>query len=145
MKLFSHHSEDAKRKIGEAQIGEKGHWYGKKFSKETKKKMSEIQKGHKHIKMPSKISYERILKEIPELEKQEFKCVPIGRVIPDIIAIKNGKIYAIEVEYGKPNYNKYNRDDYRSYFEDVIWIVRREISERRYSKKVASRKRRKTK
>ena len=42
------HTEETKRKISEAQKGEKGHWYGKKFSEESKRKMSEARKGEKH-------------------------------------------------------------------------------------------------
>lgn len=69
--------------------------------------------------------YERILQEIPELEKQGFKCIPIGKVVPDIIAFRDGKIYAMEVEYGRPNYDKYSKDNYRELFEDVIWLLRK--------------------
>ena len=35
------HSEEAKKKMSEAQTGEKNHWYGKHPSDETKKKISE--------------------------------------------------------------------------------------------------------
>ena len=59
------------------------------------------------------------------LERQGFKCVPITRIIPDIIAIRDGELYAIEVEYGKPKYEKYNIDNYKSYFKEVIWIIRK--------------------
>jgi len=131
-------SEETKKKIGKALRGRKqsleviekriktrqnnGFW--KDFEK-TRKKMSEnnAMKG-KHGLVGNRIAWDRILKEIPELEKQGFKCIPIGKVIPDIIAIKNGKIYAIEIEYQKPNYLKYNKDNYKGYFEDVIWILR---------------------
>ena len=99
---------------------------GKKISEETKKRMSLTRKlkGLGIGNVNSKLAYERILKEIPELEKQGFKCIPIGKVIPDIIAFKDGKIYAIEVERGKPNYQKYDKDNYRDLFEDIIWILR---------------------
>lgn len=39
------HSAEAKRKISEAQRGEKNHMWGKRHSPETKRKMSEAQKG----------------------------------------------------------------------------------------------------
>jgi len=67
---------------------------------------------------------ERILKEIPELEKQGFRCIPIGgKVRPDIIAIKDNKVFAVEVEYKKPNYSKYT-DDAKKYYDDIIWIIK---------------------
>lgn len=46
-------SEETRRKISEAQIGEKAYWYGKHFSEETKKKMSESQTG-KHLSEETK-------------------------------------------------------------------------------------------
>jgi len=71
-----------------------------------------------------KVRNKRILQEIPELEKQGFRCIPITSVVPDIIAIKDNKIYAIEVEYGKPDYDKYT-DEIRKKFDDIIWIIRK--------------------
>lgn len=68
---------------------------------------------------------DRIMKEVVKLEKQGFKCIPITNVIPDIIAIKDDKVYAIEVEYGEPNYLKYNKNNYRNRFDDVIWLLRK--------------------
>ena len=44
-------------------------------------------------------------------------------VIPDFIAIKDNKVFAVEVEYNKPRYEKYT-DDIRKYYDDVIWILR---------------------
>ena len=40
-------SEEHKRKISESKSGEKNHWYGKKFSAETRAKMSKSQMGKK--------------------------------------------------------------------------------------------------
>lgn len=42
------HTEEEKRKIGQAQLGEKNHNFGKKASEETIKKKSEAIKGEKH-------------------------------------------------------------------------------------------------
>ena len=42
-----HHTEETKKKIGEAQKGENNHMYGKHHTEETEKKMSEAQKGEK--------------------------------------------------------------------------------------------------
>lgn len=99
------------------------YWLGKHHSEETKLKCKLIQRDGKANAIKGWI---RILKEIPELEKQGFRCIPITKVIPDIIAIKDGKVYAIEIEYGsKPDYAKYDKNNYRDYFEDIIWILRK--------------------
>ena len=71
-----------------------------------------------------KKAFARIEAEIPELEKQGFRCIPMTDVLPDIIAIKDGKVYAIEVEYGNPNYSKYT-ELVKSRYDDVIWILRK--------------------
>lgn len=71
-----------------------------------------------------KKAFARIEAEVAELEKQGFRCIPITRVIPDIIAIKEGKVYAVEVEYKTPNYDKYT-DEVKNRFDDVIWILRK--------------------
>ena len=107
-------SEETKRKIGLASIGRKLWNVGKKYTPELRKKISEA----------SFNVYEKILKEIPKLEEQGFRCVPIGKVVPDIIAIKDNKIFAIEVEYSDPNYKKYT-EEIRQYYDDIIWILRK--------------------
>lgn len=93
---------------------------GKVRSEETKQKLRIAMMGKNAIG----IANDRIEQEIPELEKQGFRCIPIGRVIPDIIAIKDNKVYAIEVEYGRPNYAKYT-DVIKNYYDDIIWILRK--------------------
>jgi hypothetical protein len=116
-------SEGAKKKISMANRGERNgmaknkgekHFaFGKKFS----------DKHRENLKIGHSLTYKKILLEIDNLEKEGFRCVPIGRVIPDIVAIKGNKIYAIEVEYGfYPNYKKYNKENYKKYFDDIIWI-----------------------
>lgn len=74
--------------------------------------------------LKNKLAWQRILKEVPELQKQGFRVIPITKVVPDIIAIKDGKVFAIEVEYGFPNYKKYT-DDIKQFFDDVWWIIRK--------------------
>jgi len=64
--------------------------------------------------------------ELVELRKQGFRCIPIGQMSypkPDIIAIKDGKIFAVEVELSGIDYSKYQGviD-----FDDIIWIRRKE-------------------
>lgn len=95
----------------------------KKIS-ESKKGKSLSEKQRASIKNIFPIMWKRINAEIPILEQQGFRCIPIGKVIPDIIAIKDGKVYAVEVEYGIPNYKKYD-DETRKYFDDIIWLLRK--------------------
>jgi len=83
-----------------------------------------LRKAGINARLATKRAYQRILKETEDLESQGFVCIPIGQVIPDIIALKDGKIYAFEVEYGKPNYQKYT-EEYRKRFDDVVWLLRK--------------------
>jgi len=68
-----------------------------------------------------------ILDEKEKLENQGFRVLlPDQKPIPDMIAIKGDKVYAVEVEsYGKgsPDYEKY---DVPHGFDDVIWIIKEE-------------------
>jgi hypothetical protein len=71
------------------------------------------------------ITWKRIMNEVYNLEKQGFRCIPIGRVIPDIVAIKDNKVYAIEVEYKRvPDYDKYDRKDLKKYYDEIMWIIK---------------------
>lgn len=96
----------------------------KKLTNEHKTKISETNKGNMNGINAYKIAWERILQEAEELKKQGFRVIPITKVIPDIIAIKDNKIFAVEVEYSKPNYNKYT-DEIRKFYDDIIWIIRK--------------------
>ena len=46
--LGNHPSEETRRRLSEAQTGEKNHLFGKHHSEETRRKMSDAQKGEKH-------------------------------------------------------------------------------------------------
>ena len=39
--------------------------------------------------------------------------------------MSRAKTFAVEVEYNRPNYAKYDKNNYSKYFEDVIWVLRR--------------------
>ena len=101
---------------------------GHKMTARTKKKMRKSGYGkHSGIK-PAIIAFQRILEEIPELEKQGFRCIPIGQPIPDIVAIRDGKIYAIEIERQKnPNYKKYEGIEY---YDEVIWVLKHKYAKK---------------
>lgn len=45
----------------------------------------------------------------------------IDKVRPDIIARKDDKVYAVEVEFEKPDYSKYEGIQV---FDDIMWILR---------------------
>lgn len=131
-------------------LGENNSFYGKKHKEESTLKMSESQikyfkehpeeakeraKSRIGIKRDRKIiekqklgmkrAYQRIHDEAQKLQQEGFQVIPIAEVIPDIIAIKDGKTFAVEVEYGKPNYKKYEVNDYGKYFDDIIWLIRK--------------------
>ncbi len=74
----------------------------------------------------NKKHWTEILVQAKILEKQGYKVVPITNVIPDIIAIQgdNIRVFAVEVERGKPNHHKYT-DDIKKWFDDIIWILLR--------------------
>ena|SRR3990167_6384424 len=88
-------------------------------------KESRSRKGYNKHNNAVCVSHERIMKEVAKLEKQGFKCIPITEVIPDIIAIKNNKVHAIEVEYGKPDYDKYLKNNYYKRFHKIDWIIKK--------------------
>ena len=73
------HSEESKKKISESQKGEKGYWYGKTFPEETKKKMSKNSSKYWEGKHHS----EETKKRISEACK--------GKIIPKETQIKMSK------------------------------------------------------
>ena len=146
---FKPHSEETKRRLSqiikEQYKNGRIHWakdkhlpspmQGKHHSEQTKQKIIDGQKAfyQKHpevlerIKTIGKVSkkteFQRIIEEKEELEKQGFRVIPLCKVIPDLIAIKDNLIFAIEVEYQKPNYNKYT-PEFRKFYDDIIWIIK---------------------
>ena len=56
------------------------------------------------------------------LESQGFKVLISDKIRPDIISFKDGKIYAVEIELGAPNYEKYKEC---KFFDDIIWVLRK--------------------
>lgn len=94
--------------------------YGIERAKEIKAKISKA-----NVNVIGK-HYNEILSQIKSLEKQGFRCVPVGKSIPDIIAIKgdNLKVFAVEIETGTnlPNLNKYDITNTKKFFDDIIWV-----------------------
>jgi len=55
------------------------------------------------------------------LKEQGFKVfLADRRPRPDIIAKKDGKVYAVEVEFGYPDFDKYKSIDF---FDDIHWVT----------------------
>ena len=67
--------------------------------------------------------HKEALKEQAKILKQQgFKVMIVDKVRPDIIARKDDKIYAVEVEFDKPDYDKYEGIEV---FDDIIWILKK--------------------
>lgn len=90
------------------------------INKQISDSVSHTLKKHKHFN-------EDILPKSKELEEQGFRCVPVGNgpVVPDIIALKDGMVFAVEVENGlkEPNFTKYQDTGAMQYYDDIMWIV----------------------
>jgi hypothetical protein len=71
---------------------------------------------------------EAVLEEVKRLREQGFLAVPVDNPQPDIVAFKDGKVYAVEVElpsgryHPNPDYTKYERIP--NLYDDIIWIIR---------------------
>jgi hypothetical protein len=125
-----HHSAETKLKMSKIRKG-------RVLTEGWKQKISDTLKGrsigikHKCSKEhKNKLSYanahatsihqKTVLNEINRLHLQGYKTLNGDlKPHPDIIAVKDGKIYAIEIEFGRPNIAKYNDIDF---FDDVLWI-----------------------
>ncbi len=73
---------------------------------------------HKHY-------YDDILPYANKLKENGFRVIPIGDALPDIIALKDGKVYAYEIEnqlVRKRKKLKYNERE-QSYYDEIIWIT----------------------
>jgi hypothetical protein len=63
-----------------------------------------------------------IREEILKMENLGYECINLDKVQPDFLAItKDGQIIACEVEFGRPNYAKYED---APFYDDIIWIKR---------------------
>jgi hypothetical protein len=115
-----HLSEEHRRKDSESLRGEKNPFFGRKHSEKSKKKMRKAKKGKKK---PQDIHKKLIIEQANNLIKEGYRCIITDlKPRPDIIAIKDGKIYAYEVEKGthRPDLDKYkNNKDY----DAIHWCV----------------------
>ena len=95
--------------------------------KEVREKISKAKDKGK-TKYPNKVKhkhyYEDILPYAKKLEKEGFRVIPIGGAVPDIIAIKDNKVYAYEIENQitcDRKLNKY-KGVFENYYDDILWI-----------------------
>ncbi len=70
------------------------------------------------------VQKERVEREMEQYVKEGYRCISIIGVRPDIIAIKDGKVIGIEVEYGNPRPNKYLKETAEQY-DEIVWLLRR--------------------
>jgi hypothetical protein len=105
---------------------------------EIKLKISRAEKGkHKPANFGEKvrrgfIEHDQWIKEeMTRLTEQGYRCLNVGSSeakVPDIIAFKDGKIYAIEITRFAVDHDKWAG---QTFFDDIIWIVRRTSEMRR--------------
>ena len=91
--------------------GSNNSFFGKHHTEQSKNK---IREHHKEL----------IMQEVPFLKAQGFKVIPVGLrtfKLPDIIAVKDEKIFAVEIDRGNTKFQK----NYQGDFDDIIWIVRK--------------------
>lgn len=91
-------------------------YFGKDKANEIKAKISQQSKDAINKQFKELL----VLKE--DFEKRGFKFIPLVKIIPDAIAIKEGKIFAVELEHKIPRYEKYNN---QQGFDDIIWIIKK--------------------
>jgi len=115
-------TEESKQKLSKTTTG-------RKLNDTWKQNMSLASKGKKKSELHKKAMSERplhkkyITKQCNQLKQQGFRVIPLDgvyRIRPDIIAIKENKVYAVEVEGGKPNYKKYANIPF---YDDIIWVL----------------------
>ena len=66
-----------------------------------------------------------ILEEIANFEEQGYRCIPTGLVklpTPDFIAIKDNRVFAVEVEFGRLQLDRYAGI---TCYNDIIWVKRK--------------------
>ncbi len=99
---------------------------GKKHGRNKGWVMSEATKAKLRIiaKESKNIEERRVKEEAKLLEKEGYRCVVLTKCMPDIIALKDGKLIAVEVEYSYyPNYKKYT-PEIKGQYDEVKWIIK---------------------
>lgn len=132
---LAHNSVHWKEAQRQCRLGKPSPRKGKRLSKESRNKIrndmleqyrvnpsmrfERTKKANRLIRETRERHENAVNEEIKKFEDQSFKCVSLEHLHPDFLACKDGKIYAVEVEFGDPNYDKYNNI---KFFDDIIWI-----------------------
>jgi len=91
---------------------------GRKHTEESKRKMSESKK---NVTLSLENHKRWVSDTQRKLQQEGFRTILIAKPLPDIIALKDGKIYAVEVDDG------FSFGDTLKYnvphgYDDVIWV-----------------------
>jgi hypothetical protein len=84
--------------------------------KSMEKYRNKSKNGNKHFK-------EDIIPFSKKLEKMGFKVFPIGNILPDIIAFKDGKLFAYEIENQWISNGKEAKYDNNTFFDEIKWEI----------------------
>ncbi len=83
--------------------------------------------GKAHVVGRFRHYYEDILPYAEQLERQGFKVIPIGVAVPDITAIKDGRVTAYEIENRsvprRKKEQKYSRNGTSRFYDEVVWVT----------------------
>jgi hypothetical protein len=119
-------SEETKKKVG---LASKRRWADPEYRARMLKRMLEnrdkLMNAVKAMREKYRIAcqeHKRAVEEEAErLKQQGFNVLILDQIRPDIIARKDEKLYAVEVEFDHPNYTKY---DGIKFFDDIIWVMK---------------------
>ena len=101
------HTEETKKKIGEAQVGEKNHMFGKSHSEESKKKLREINTGKKYSE-ETKEKISRAQKGKPKSEETKQKLREAALLREAVPGYKEKKSQKIRDYYTRKREEKNN-------------------------------------
>jgi len=98
-------------------------------SRSKREKLSEGRKNHKARKSSRLIHHKKWVEpQMKRFESEGFRVIPLAHVFPDFLAIKDGRVIAVEVE--STTTVKLSKEDKYSKilpykYDDVIWITRK--------------------
>ena len=130
-----HHSEESKRKSSLANRVAKNRPEAVELARQQA-----IEMGKNPVTINRRLTairehQEAIQEEIQNLQGDGYDAIDLDNDIrPDILARKDGKIIAVEVDFGRTKFDKYDMTDGNGqfqgirFFDDVFWVVYREAN-----------------